>query len=467
MKYDNNKKLNTLQQCRIRDQIKEILSKPCDLYPFYDKYLDIERLLIKNVLSDEIIIHFTNDNKCEFRISTKDKNLTISLSDGEKTIATLGRECTMYEVQNLCEKIDNEIRDRRLFFTPKADALFVNDILSAKKGDIFSFNNRNSFVCVDKNEKRLVFKYAYNGDIGNIKIGDFEKSDTFYIQNENSQDLQYMYSLAYDYRSTSVLRRKYDFTLGNGYYHISEIEQNHRFDEITEFNVGNCKLRLINNGDLLQWYDSNGKEINRDTIAILFAWTKTVAADISFENKHWFPSDEIDKDVVCEVNEALVNNNTEQLLALIKNYTAKNNNYSSITFEGLYQCNELDLVPVVFSFAIKDNQLLVYKREMDEAKRYEESSIEEFLDFYSQRYENVKNITIKEFKNLTQREQDLIFQKIVEKSSNKGILGRVSSEEQNEINTIMSSYLQDKVNEKGYVPITDIMIEDYDDYDDM
>lgn len=442
----------------VKDDIKDIISANDNRYKsFYQKYLDIESELYNINFTEKVIYNFKNTSPCKFIIERQNGHLAMSLISNNLSIK-LGSEKTVNEIMTLCDKIDEEIENRRLFFSPEPDKEFIKDILSVKRGDILSYNNRNAFVCINDEPGNIILKYAFHGDIKNIKIGDFENSETFHITDEKCNDLNYVYSLAYDYKSVSVTRRKYDFELGNGYYPITEIEEKHKQGTVTECNIGNCKLRLIDKDKKYYWYDSNGKEISRDTIALLFAWTKTVAADVNIINEFWHPNNEIDKKDIQDINNIILENKPEILIDKLFKYAENNNNYSSISFEGLFQ-NNLDFIPVTFAFSMQNEKQCVYKLEYNGNEHYniQESSINEFLEFYKQRYENVKNITLTQFKNYTEKEQDIIFNEIIKKSSNKNILGRVSSTEENEIHNIVKSYMDDLGNNKKYSPIQDII----------
>ena len=441
------------------NKIREILAANDGYYEdFYNKYLVIDKLLRKEKQNIRLVYNFKGEFPCEFSIENINGETKLTLKDDQTNII-LGNELTVAELYKLCEQIDKQIASRRLFFSPEPDDEFIKDIMNSKKGDIFSYNNRNAFVCVEDTPGNKIFKYAFSGNIMSIKIGDFERSETFHVQNANSHDLKYMYSLAYDYKSVSTMRRKYDFSLANGYYPVTEIEQNHVPGTVTSCTIGNCKLRLIDEDKKLSWYDADGKQISRDTIALVFVWTKTVAADINFVNENWEPNCQIEEKNIQRINDFLQNEDTKGLLKEIANYSSRNNNYASISFTGLYQ-EGLNYTPVTFAFAKTEQGLVVYKFIQDQDnERIVESSQSEFIDFYKQRYQSVKEITLKQFKNYNSEQKDIIFKEIVKKSSdnNKSMLGKVSSEERTQINSMLSSYLEDKRNGRKYAPIKDII----------
>lgn len=450
IKTDVNNK-NSLEK-----KIKEILSANDSYYDnFYSKYLAIDNLLWESEEEFHLQYKFKDESLCEFLIDSFDKKNKLELRGKDFSIK-LGNEKSVAELRTLCEQIDQKVKERHLFFCPDPDKGFISDILSAKKGDIFSYNNRNSFVCVDDTQSNMIFKYAFSGDIKHVDVRDFERSDKFYIKDETCHDLKYMYSLAFDYKSVSTMRRKYDFKLGNGYYLVSDIEKQFQDNDVFSFIIGNCKLRLTKQNNQFKWYDSNGSEIARGTVALMFAWTKTVSADIDFVNEDWTPNKEMEERTIKQINCMLVEENTYGLLKIIADYSKRNNNYSSISFTGLFQ-NGYNFIPVTFAFSYSSNGLNVYKMVYsDDKQEIQESTEQEFIEFYKQRYVSLKNISLQKYENYSENEKDILFKELVTKSSNQSLLGKVSSEEKSEINSILNSYLQDKNAGREYIPIGDI-----------
>ena len=460
----------------IQQKITNILGAQEDIFPnFYSKYLEIERYLHGKKLQKPFVRYFKDSSNCSFTI-TNDENdfVRIQFKYGDKSIE-LGKEKSFQEVFELCDKIDKEITNRRLYFSPEPDEGFINDIISAKRGDIYSYNNRNSFVCIDDATGNKKFCFAFHGDIKNISVNDFRNSDIFLVKDKNSHDLKYMYSLAYDYRSVSVVRKKYGFENGNGYYPVTEIERNHVTGVVTNVSFGNCKLRLVDiyNGkqNKLEWIDSDGLPVSRDIVALMLAWTKTVAADISISDDMWSPNYDEDIKIIKDINQAIIEHNVSNLTKMICQYSLQNNNLSSITFTGLLEnnlsSNNYVFSPVTFSFACKEKngflELLVFKTEINEKGEeiYLESSEEEFYKFYEQRYSETKEITLKEFSRFNEQEKNAVFKKIVEKSSNQSILGQVTSEVSTATNSILHSYLEDKLNGNTFIAIKDIIPQEY------
>lgn len=457
----NSKNASPENEKDLKQKIREVLAANDEYYEdFYNKYLVIDKLIRKSKQDVRLEYVFNGDYPCTFTIENINEKTKLRLSD-KTTNIVLGNELTVDELFTLCERIDAEIIDRRLFFSPEPDEGFVKDILNTKKGDILSYNNRNAFVCIDDTPGNMVFKYAFSGDIRSIKIGDFERSDTFCIKDINSHDLKYMYSLAYDYKSVSVMRRKYDFSLANGYYPVTEIENAHVAGTVTSCTIGNCKLRLVDEGNNLIWYDADGEQVSRDTIALLFAWTRTVSADVNFVDENWEPNCQIEESVIQKINDLLISDNTTALFGAIAEYSRQNNNYASISFTGLYQ-EGTNFTPVTYAFSYDEQGLSVFKCIYEKDRNiYVESSQDEFLAFYKQRYQSVKNITLQQYKNYSPKEQDIIFKEIVKKSSdnNREMLGKISSGERSQINKMLNSYLEDKRNGREYAPIKDIVSE--------
>lgn len=439
--------------------LRRILSANDEMYErFYAKYMEIEYALTKNPLPAPFICEFKSEKPCVFSITSTEKATYIRLQ-GDGVDIELGNELTIAEAQDICDKIDNVIKERRLFFCPTPDTDFINDILSAKKGDILSYNNRNAFVCVQDKPGNMIFKYAFHGDIKNIQIDDFRRSETFYIKNKNSHDLQYIYSLAYNYKSSTVMRRKFDFALGNGYYPITEIEKNHESGSVTECEIGNCKIRLIDRNNNYIWLDADGKQIERDTVALLFAWLRTTSADINLIDNNWNPNPDIDEDTIREIEDCIIRHDETNLINKIYDYAQKNNNYASVSFTGL-QRNGLIWKPITFAFDMDENgNRHVYKlTDSNNDITIVEVSQNEFVDFYNERYGAVKNIILDKFKNY----MNLDFQKIINAAKHTTVFGSLSSTEKSELNTIANSYIKDFQTEKTYQSIHNIIENEYD-----
>lgn len=447
-------KLLKEKEPEIYTTLRRILSANDEMYErFYAKYMEIEYALTKNPLPAPFICEFKSEKPCIFSITSTEKATYIRLQ-GDEVDIELGNELTMAEAQDICDKIDNVIKERRLFFSPAPDADFINDILSAKKGDILSYNNRNAFVCVQDKPENMIFKYAFHGDIKNIQIDDFQRSETFHIKDKNSHDLQYIYSLAYNYKSSTVMRRKFDFALGNGYYPITEIEENHESESVTECEIGNCKIRLIDRNNNYVWLDADGRRIERDTVALLFAWLRTTSADINLIDNNWNPNPDIDENTIREIEDCIIRHDETNLISKIYDYAQKNNNYASVSFTGL-QKEGLIWKPVTFAFDMDENgNRHVYKlTDSNNDITIVEVSQNEFIDFYNERYGTVKNIILDKFKNYT----NLDFQKIVNAAKHTTAFGSLSSTEKSELNTIANSYIKDFQTEKTYQPIHDII----------
>lgn len=196
------------------------------------------------------------------------------------------------------------------------------------------------------------------------------------------------------------MRRKFDFALGNGYYPITEIEKNHESGSVTECEIGNCKIRLIDRNNNYIWLDADGKQIERDTVALLFAWLRTTSADINLIDNNWNPNPDIDEDTIREIEDCIIRHDETNLINKIYDYAQKNNNYASVSFTGL-QRNGLIWKPVTFAFDMDENgNRHVYKlTDSNNDITIVEVSQNEFVDFYNERYGAVKNIILDKFKN--------------------------------------------------------------------
>lgn len=449
---------NKKDDSEIEQQIKRILSANDSSFPnFYSKYIKIDTILYENRLKKDIICNFKDDKQCSFIIKGNTPFAQIILQTGNEKII-LGNENSIKEAHILCDRIDRIIAERHLYFSPNPTSDFVQDILSAKKGDILSYNSRYAFVCIDDTPNQMVFKYAFHGDIRNIQIEDFKNSEMFYIKDENSHDLKYIYSLAYNYKSSSVIRKKYDFKLGNGYYPVTEIEQAHIPGSVTECEVGNCKLRLINNDKKYIWLDVNGQQIERDTVVLLFAWLKTTIADIDLIDYNWDPNPDIDENIIRTIENDICDQNQQQLMKHIYDYAIQNNNYASISFTGLQQ-NGFVWKPVTFAFNVDENEIPhVYKMIYENDNFYIiETNESDFLAFYNQRYETVKNITLKKYSNYTEEQKNVAFKEAIKKTDKKYILGELSSTEKTDINNIINSYVRNRNSQENGISPNEII----------
>lgn len=431
---------------------------------FFNKYLHIEEIARRD-LKIPIVYKFKERGDCQLVVYSKNNHISIAYRSNDINLEILPDQ-SLQEIQELCCKLDQQIQTKRLYFSPTPDQEFVNDLLAANIGDIFCYNTRNSFVCIDDKAGSKKFRYAFSGNIKEVCLENFNIEEEFVVKDKDSHDLKFMYSLAYSSESSSVSRRKYDYNALGGYTHLVKLEEEYQNKPFTVFEIGNYKLRLVNSelpdGQTVScWYSPEGHQIPRDKIGLMFAWAKTVSADIEMVDENWMPNRNTIGNEYENINNAISSHNVEKMLDAIYECCRVNNNFSSVSFSGLCE-NDNNFTPVTFAFSYDEQGLSVFKCIYEkDSNAYVESSQDEFLAFYKQRYQSVKNITLQQYKNYSPKEQDIIFKEIVKKSSNnsKGIIGKISSEERSQINKMLNSYLEDKRNGREYAPIKDIVSE--------
>ena len=411
----------------------------------YKKYLRLEQTVSQD-LKIPVVYKFQNKN-CSLSVLTKNKHISFYYS-GEGFSLEVSYLDTIKIIEQKCKLLDDYIKMNQLYFSPEPDKDFVKDIMEAKKGDIFSYSDKYTVICIDDTPGNKEFYRGFPEGSKNISMSDFINGDSYFIKDKDDDNLKYMYSLAYDSATKSVMRRKLESK--NIYDFISEIEESHKQNQVTVCNIGGCRLRFVSYDDGLNkdeciWYDSQGNRLDRDKVAMIFAWANTVSADIGIIDSNWNQCSIIDSDFIDKINTAIVFQDTENLMRYLREYSEKNDNCSSISFSGLYQ-EGLSYTPTTFAFSYKDDSVYVYRLDcIGKKEEIKESSVEEFLEFYNQRYSDVKNITLKRFKNVEEKDKELFFKKIVDKSTNKEILGEIVTDASNKSVAVLKSYLDDVI----------------------
>lgn len=416
---------------------------------FFNKYLHIEEIARRD-LKIPIVYKFKERGDCQLVVCSKNNHISIAYRSNDINLEILPDQ-SLQEIQELCCKLDQQIQTKRLYFSPTPDQEFVNDLLAANIGDIFCYNTRNSFVCIDDKAGSKKFRYAFSGNIKEVCLENFNIEEEFVVKDKDSHDLKFMYSLAYNSESSSVSRRKYDYNALDGYTHLVKLEEEYQNKPFTVFEIGNYKLRLVNSelpdGQTVScWYSPEGHQIPRDKIGLMFAWAKTVSADIEMVDGNWIPNRNTIGNEYENINNAISSHNVEKMLDAIYECCRVNNNFSSVSFSGLFE-NDYNFTPVTFAFSYKNGEPYVYKLVHNKEQSYvEQSSVKEFLDFYEQRYNDVKGITLARFDNLEEKNKDVLFRKIVDASNNKWILGCAMPDANINDDILLNSYLQEQIN---------------------
>ena len=415
----------------------------------YKKYLRLEQTVNQD-LKIPVVYKF-EDKNCSLSVLTKNNHISLYYS-GEGFSLEVSYLDSIKIIEQKCKLLDDYIKINRLYFSPKPDKDFVEDIMEAKKGDILSYSDKFTVICVDDTSGNKEFYRGFPEGSKSISVSDFMNGDYYFIKDKDDDNLKYMYSLAYDSATKSVMRRKLESK--NIYDFVSEIEESHKQNQVTVCNVGNCKLRFVScddgqNKDECIWYDSQGNHLDRDKVAMIFAWANTVSADIGIVDSNWNQCSIIDNDFIDKINAAIVFQDTENLMRYLREYSEKNDNCTSISFSGLYQ-EGLNYTPTTFAFSYKDDSVYVYRLNyIGQKEEIKESSVQEFLEFYNQRYSDVKNITLKRFKNVEEKDKELFFKKIVDKSTNKEILGEIITDASNKSVAVLKSYLDDAIERRN------------------
>ena len=342
--------------------------------------------------------NFPYREDCSLVMNAKDGELTCNfIIKGENY--SIGLENKARDFFNNSDKIDAAIKRERLVFAPKFNKAFANEVFNASVGQKITFNNRMGVVCTERDDKHIKFKRLFSGDIKNIKADDFRKSETYEINKDNLADLQYLFGVSFDYRSSMSIFTP-NINEEHGKFIVTDIETKLDNNLETTFLVGPMEFHVTKREKEINWYDKDGKYLSRDEVALIFAWASASVADFTFAK--WYALDTI-KDIYSfddikffqEVRACSFTQKFEEIANLAFKNSRLSDKLISFNMSGLEEKSNHNYISVTYAFKYDDNgQKRIYKltyMDNDFNKRVEkvqEVDIKEFVKFCENKYKD-------------------------------------------------------------------------------
>lgn len=364
-------------------------------------FVALEQYLFRNRIQNEPVLHFQSPYSPGFSLDVSISNgkLAICVQNGSEVIKMQHHEsyAELYALgQRVTEIIDNE----HVTLAPLPDKKFIDAILSTEEGSVINFNNQIGVVCTKSDGNKRVFKQQFYGDLFNITMDSFTKSDTYIIDTQNPKDLHFLYGKAFSSLTNTADVRVSDQYMGQ--FVCTDIESKIPTSTSKTIEIGPLKLTAIKDlADQTMWYDGAGNQLDRTLVGTILGWAKNTIPEVGVYD--WNTNDV--RDGVGFVSESRYNEflycikeyaNTKQFGLLIEHAFrfVQPNSFAAFTIDDLEQDENDNFVAVTYAFHKDEKGQHIYKFSYDDGNVYgwpntmKEITEEEFVQFCEKKYDD-------------------------------------------------------------------------------
>lgn len=325
-----------------------------------------------------------------------DKYPQIILNAGENIHIDRQNE-TKEEMYDNLSRLESVFKEEKLSFAPAFTEKFKETLLSLKKGERLSLNSGFEAVCIRNNDTEVVLKSTYTGDIKNISIENFNKSDTYIIKKDSDKDIQILYGYAYSAKNCFVnIRVRTDNS--DGIKKVSAIENSLNNGDVKHINIGDLSLNVQKKDNKYRWYLSNGDLIDRTLAETILGWAKNSFSEIislqESDNSFYQACDLPDEDILS-LNDTAFNDKSD---AFIQKAFEMSDKYPVfVGVRGLIEEEDSYEYGVYVFYKDDEGNRSILRGTYNEDKTFitniKKVSLEDFSKFYEQKYkENISKI---------------------------------------------------------------------------
>jgi len=368
----------------------------------YYHFINMERYFRKSGVTDQAILNYTlpYDSTFCLKVFLVDGQLNLTVTDGLETVR-MGTHLTMRELHVLGEQISELLNKNHITLAPLPDKEFVSAIDQSTVGTIINLNNQTSIICTHATEDSKQFKRVFEGNLRDISIESFRKSDTYTINPSSPKDLHFLYGKAYTSLSNTADIRISDITYGQ--YKCTDIEAKLAKNQSKTISIG--PLKLIAMKDSLGhtvWYDDTGEKLNRDQVGMILGWANNTIPEI---NTMYWVSENPEMGFLCPEEESIQNVSfltSVKQAAMTKNFSLilekafelskQSNQTTSLVIDDLVEQEDGSYFTTTYAFKTTPTGNRIYKLTYDEGQLSEwpetitEISQKEFLTFCEKKY---------------------------------------------------------------------------------
>ena len=334
-------------------------------------------------------------------------NVKFYLSIEGKIYTLGGKEHSPRDLFKEADTFHEIMSKYHLNFCPKHNKEFANLIKSAEKGTVISLNTGRMISCVDKKGDTLLFKECFSGKLEDLKIESFQNGKTFSVNINNYDDIQDIFEHAYNTRSLTANLRV-SINSKHGAYEVTDVEQKLSQNETLKVHVGPINLKISDFNGKKFWFDSNNKQIDRETIETLFGWASLTLPEIKIDRPEMFlPEKMQNASFVQDIQNLIKEKRFDMIPSAAFSYSENNRvpTFLNITGFERQQNGSYDMT----TFAFKDNRIIKivysFNEKLSEPIPVETKEIndKEFICFCKQKYDDTIHFLKTEYTPLVEK----------------------------------------------------------------
>ena len=379
------------------DNIEKILMQSDILYKnWFERFLALEEYCTNIPSLGEIYNYKFPFTNATFSINNKEfhgqkySKIILTINGNVHSVSKID---SMLDVARKCEDLQNALENNKLTFCPIYNKEFYQELRKIEQGSRCILNTRMSLVCVEKDDYKSIFQNVFNGGFRQFTIEQFEQLPKFTISNNSEQDVQYLYSKAFDVSSMKAnIRVKYNDI--SGYETINKIESKLQEGQTAYLHIGSLNLDVTKKDNEIIWL-INHKKVCKDFVANIYGTVESLPTEFHYykfdlDNKIAIPvntvsiNDEFlknakEKNINTLIEKAFEYSNNYNFFSLgVSGYIENDNNYDACTF--IFHNNKIYKV-------LYDNNIL----DMHNVKEIQEVNVEIFRTFLNQKYDKTYN----------------------------------------------------------------------------